>query len=160
MQIMGYYIVFRVRQFELKSEVQIYLKSHIDDRSVSRLQFSVENGKICDERFKWEDEGEFEFAGSMYDVLDSKTDKNTITIYCLRDDKENELLNAFADMQQQNSDKGKSGLMFQFFAALYIIPQESSIPTVHLTNLLSYGDYTSFLPHRSSEILTPPPQDC
>ena len=158
---MGYYVVFRVRQLELKSEVHHYLKSHIDDRSVTRLQFAMENSKICDERFKWQDEREFEFAGSMYDILDSKIENNTITIYCLRDDKENELLNSFAEMlRKQNSDKGKSGLLFQFFASLYTIPQEPAIPTATLTGLFSYGYYSTFLLDRTSEIITPPPQHC
>jgi len=161
MQIMGYYIVFRVRQMELKSEVQQYLKSHIDDRNVTRLQFPLHSGKICDERFKWEDEGEFEFEGSMYDVINSRSDGNSITIYCLEDDKENELLKSFADMQgQQDSNKGKSESFFQFFASLYIIPQQTEVVPIHITNLVYYRNYNSFLLHRSSEIITPPPQGC
>jgi len=158
---MGYYIVFRVRQMELKSEVQQYLKSHIDDRNVTRLQFPLQSGKICDERFKWEDEDEFEFEGSMYDLLNSRSDANSITFYCLRDDKENELLKSFSDMQeQQDSNKGKSGSFFQFLASLYIIPQQTEVVPIHITNLVYYRNYNSFLLHRSSEIITPPPQGC
>ena len=146
---------------ELKSEVQHYLKSHINDSNVTRLQFPLQSGRISDNRFKWEDEGEFEFAGSMYDVLDSRSDENSITIYCLRDDKENELLKSLADMQQQqNSDKGKSGTVLQFFATLYTIPQDTEVIPIYIPDVVYFSNYSSFLFHRSSEILTPPPQDC
>ena len=70
MQVMGYYIVFRVRQMELKSEVRMYLQSHQNDSHLTHLEFPAQNGEIIHDKFEWEEENEFRFAGSMYDVIE------------------------------------------------------------------------------------------
>jgi len=71
---MGYYIVFRVRQLELKSEIKMYLKSHKDDQHLTHFEFPVENGQILSDKFEWEEKDEFSFKGSMYDLIEMKVE--------------------------------------------------------------------------------------
>src|SRR5215510_10895581 len=114
MQVIGYYLVFRIRQLELKSEVWLYLKAHSEDEHLTTFVFTIDNGKVLDERFEWEEENEFSLEGSMYDVVDQKIKGNKITIRCVKDDQENELLSSFAHLQKRQQDgKGRMGTLLQ-----------------------------------------------
>src|SRR5580765_8463100 len=107
MQVMGYYIVFRVRQLELKSEVVNYLKSHANDHRLTHFEFTIRDGRVLDKNIEWREDDEFQFAGKMYDVISKHVEGNKLTLACLQDEKETGLLDTFAKAQQTQSQDGK-----------------------------------------------------
>jgi len=161
MQVMGYYIAFRVRQLELKSEVVLYLKSHQNDAHLTHLEFPAQNGKINHDKFEWVEETEFKFAGSMYDVIEMKVEKNKVVLTCLEDQRENDLLKTFAQIQKrQNRGKGNSATALQFLSMVYYSPEADVIPSFNYESLTTFYSYQSPIFNRSGEILTPPPRNC
>jgi len=162
MQVMGYYIVFRVRQLELQTEVKIYLRSHANDRHLTHFEFSTRNGRIVHEQFQWVENNEFQFAGKMYDVIDLREKGEKIILSCLEDKKETELVKSFAATQQEESRTGKntSLSLLQLFSNLYVINEVEGLPLSPQQSPNSYSEYQAFLINRNSEILTPPPQNC
>ena len=161
MQVMGYYIAFRVRQQELKSEVRVYLKSHKHDSHLTHLEFPAQNGKIIHDKFEWEEGDEFSFAGSMYDVIEMKVEKDKVVFTCLEDKRENDLLKSFEQIQKrQNRGKSRSATALQFLSVVYYSPETDVIPSFDYDSLTSYYPYQSPIFDRSGEILTPPPRNC
>jgi hypothetical protein len=159
---MGYYLVFRIRQIELKAEVKTYLKTHTNDHHLTHFQFVVLNGQVQDSRLNWEDEDEFELSGNMYDVIGKSIKGDTLIIHCLKDEKENSLVKSFEHLQnsQSRDGKNKSASLLQFFGNLYVATELDSVPEIIIPELTSFNCYNPLLINRSSEILTPPPKNC
>jgi len=161
MQVMGYYIAFRVRQQELKSEVRVYLNSHKHDTHLTRLEFPAQNGKIIHDKFEWEETNEFSFAGSMYDVIEMKVENDKVIFTCLEDKRENDLLKSFEQIQKrQNRGKNRAATALQFLSVVYYSPDTDVTPPLNHELLTSYYSYQSPIFDRSGEILTPPPRNC
>jgi hypothetical protein len=162
MQVMGYYLVFRLRQLEVKSEVRIYLKSNTDDKHLTHFNFTIKDGHVLDKRFIWEEDNEFEFAGKMYDVIEQTIKGNKLMLRCLEDQKETDLIKTFGQFQKSQSQNGKSKSisLLHFFGSLYVVTEITSLPSLTGQALASYLDYHSPLIDRSREILTPPPKNC
>jgi len=161
MQVMGYYIAFRVRQQELKSEVRVYLQSHKHDSHLTHLEFPAQNGKIIHDKFEWKEKDEFSFEGSMYDVIEMKVEKDKVILTCLEDKGENDLLKTFKQIQkQENRGKSRSTAALQFLSLVYYSPDTEVIPSCNFEPLTSYYSYQSPIVDRSAETLTPPPKNC
>ncbi len=139
----------------------MYLQSHQNDSHLTHLEFPAQNGKIIHDKFEWEEENEFRFAGSMYDVIEMKVGKDKVVVTCVEDKKENDLLKTFEQIQKrQNRGKSRSGAVLQLLSVLYYSPQIEPIPTFNYELLTSYHPYQSPIFDRSGEILTPPPENC
>jgi hypothetical protein len=162
MQVMGYYIVFRLRQLELQTEVKIYLRSHANDRHLTYFEFDTRNGQVVNEQFQWAEKNEFQFAGKMYDVINLHVQGGKMLLSCLEDKKETELIKSFGASQQQQSRTGKntSTSLLQFFANLYVITELEYITATPPEASSLYSEYQFLLANRNHEILTPPPQNC
>ena len=161
-QVIGYYLAFRLRQVELKKEVHAYLKSHTNDAHLTYFEVQLQNGAFTDERFAWENENEFEFAGKMYDVIDSTTTGNRMVMHCVEDKKETELLKAFAALQNSETQHGKSrtASLLQLITTVYLPIQITCIPPAPIVIKYNFNSYISSIVERAADILTPPPQNC
>ena len=159
---MGYYLAFRLRQVELKKEVRAYLKSHTNDEHLTHFEVQLQDGTFTDERFAWENETEFEYAGKMYDVIEKIITGNSMVMHCLEDQKETELLKAFASMQNRETQHGKNrtASLLQIISTVYLPIQITCIPPPPIASTYNFKSYTSTLVERAADILTPPPQDC
>jgi hypothetical protein len=161
-QVMGYYLAFRIRQNEVKEEMHAYLKSHTNDQHLTHFHLPLHNGELNDERFTWDNDNEFEFAGKMYDVIERNVSGDAVVLHCLEDAKETELLKVFEQMQKSESQKGKSrtASLVQLISTLYLPMQASPIAPAPAEATNDFNSYTSSTVERAADILTPPPQDC
>lgn len=161
-QVIGYYFAFRLRQVEVRREVYAYLKTHTCDNNLTHFQLQLNNGQLADDRFAWENENEFEFAGKMYDVIERNVAGNNVVLHCLEDKKETELVNAFGETQKNQSQQSKSrtASLLQILSVLYLPAQVDSLSPAAVTMQHSFTCFTSTIIERAADILTPPPQDC
>ena len=161
-QVIGYYFAFRLRQAEVRTEVYAYLKSHTNDTNLTHFQLQLHNGEFTDERFAWENENEFEFAGKMYDVIERKVKGDNVVLHCLEDKKETELVKAFEEAQRSQSQQSKTrtASLLQMLSILYLPAQSESVSPAPITIQQTFISYTSTIIERAADILTPPPQDC
>jgi len=159
---MGYYFAFRLRQVELKKEVHAYLKSHTNDIHLTHFSIQLQKGQFTDERFAWENEDEFEYAGRMFDVIEKRMEGNIMVMHCLEDKKETELLRAFEETQKSESQQGKSrtASLVQLISTLYLPVQVSSLCAISTAIPHNFNCYTASVVERAADILTPPPQNC
>ncbi len=159
---MGYYLVFRIRQIELKAEVKTYLRSHPDDQVITHFEFTLRNGDVIDPGFSWEDESEFEFNSNMYDLIEKTIDGDRMVVKCVKDEEENQLIKAFEHFQGKQSRHGKSrtGSLSQFFASSYVTADATDISHFNYLSSTEFNIYNSLLLDCFNEITTPPPKSC
>ena len=161
-QVIGYYFAFRLRQVEVRREVYSYLKSHTSDKNLTHFQLRLINGQFTDERFSWENENEFEFAGKMYDVIERTVTGNNVVLHCLEDKKETELVKAFEETQrsQTQQSKNRTASLLQILSIMYLPVQVESVSPDSISAQHIFISYSSSVIERATDILTPPPQDC
>jgi hypothetical protein len=85
---MGYMLVYSFNRMVLRDQVFSNLSSNSDNNLTS---FTISKSKR-DEVFSSRKQLEIKVEGQMYDVVRYKDDGNSITYYCLRDHKEEQLI--------------------------------------------------------------------
>lgn len=84
----GTYLYIYLKKISLKKEVAKIINNQLDENDVVILRFTEEEKNIV---LEWKHEGEFEYAGHMYDIVDQGIDGNTTWYKCYRDHKETRL---------------------------------------------------------------------
>jgi hypothetical protein len=110
----GSYIMYMVSARQLKQEVRTYISNHPGVADVV-FTFDLDNGKVTDKSFYWEDDGaEFSYKGSLYDVVSSRQEGGKLFVKCIGDKKEKELKLSMAKMNRNN--KSKTNFSFSPFS--------------------------------------------
>lgn len=140
--------------------MKAYLSQYNDSSCGSYLSFNIQNNKIIDNDFKWEEEGgEFRYRGELYDVVSVKKINNTITICCLKDGNENKLEKQVNNIHKNNNTKTPSSALslLKFFSAFFMPDKESPIFYYSLdTQTGSIANETSVA--NNIEVIKPPPR--
>lgn len=85
---MGYIIVFKITQIQIKKEVKRELKSKVKSTDLHLISFS----KNDLDKINWmEEEKEFLLNNKMYDIVKKEISENSVLFYCIDDKKEAEL---------------------------------------------------------------------
>jgi len=84
----GTYLWLTFHKINLKKEVKHKLIAGIDKEELVLLQFSKNE---IDKKLRWEHSKEFEYKGQMYDVVETKTTKDSISYWCWWDYEETKL---------------------------------------------------------------------
>ena len=89
---MGYFIAFKVTQFQMKSTIVSQIKLGISNDAQTII--TINKNELS--KIDWqENDKEMVYNNKRYDVIKSKEDKTTITYYCINDKQEETL---FADL--------------------------------------------------------------
>jgi len=156
----GYWLVIRHQQQALKREMKRQLQADPNLQGQAELQFALQNGIPVDNNFSWEEEEEFSWNGKMYDIIEQHTVRNILTIRCIQDIKEKELLKKFCELEKQQDGKsGKNKSIVQLISGFVFepvsTPESFLIPKFSLQHVEHYLSlYTLF----DKEIITPPPR--
>jgi hypothetical protein len=90
--LLGYYPVFELRQYNVRSEIRSRIKQVVSDQQLEKLVFTP--GAYS--RLKWvEHKSEFTFAGELYDVVRTEIAEGKVVIFCINDNKEQALISAY-----------------------------------------------------------------
>ena len=136
------------------------LRLNLKPAEQTEFEFILINGKTADPSFVWEDEDEFRYNGSIYDVIEKKVSGDKLQLRCIDDAKETALIKKMETLQkEQHGDQQKSRavllqqlLSLLFFHPYYCEPAAESSVLVHVNH--NYASFTSV----ATDIVTPPPR--
>jgi hypothetical protein len=150
----GYIILFWQIQQDVKREMIQKISGVVPDNELTCIKFL----KTDISSAEWKEMNEFEYQGSMYDVVKKEVSSKYYLFYCLNDQKEDELIKIYN--RHFNNDKEKSTQNSSRILTL-IAPAilKSNIPVKRFDMVSSIKNYLSFN-YQSIWLdkLTPPPK--
>ena len=117
----GAYFWLQIKKQLIRKEIKWKMIDGIDREDLVLLRFSVEESKSL---LNWKHSREFEFRGEMYDIVEVKTEGDSVFYYCWWDHEETALniqLNKLvAHAAGKNSQSRETvNQVIQFFKSLY-----------------------------------------
>lgn len=91
LQSQGPWLIFKVQQFALRSEIKQQIKAGIPDHDLVRIAIANAWQTENNDRIEWEHGKEFRFDGQWYDVVKSEAKQDSTVYLCIHDAKENQL---------------------------------------------------------------------
>lgn len=156
----GYHLLYIYHQQELKSEMKAFLKAHHSSRFGTKLVFAMNEGKVNNASFSWEEENEeFRYQQELYDVVSIEKTKTNIEIICIKDNDENQLesqLNEIRKLSKPNSSKSNQNT-FKFFSVFYLQKSQSNDLSIAKNIIVPYR-FSSELVRTFFDIQAPPPR--
>lgn len=158
--LIGYYTVFKVLQYQVRDGVKQRIKQSVPDNEFVLISVSIadNNSLIWTKPNK-----EFRYKGEMYDIVKQETKEDVILYYCIHDFKESKLFaNLDEHIQRHIADNPKQRkeaenilkrLAKDYFFQVFTINR--------LSELLQNIEYKIYLQTYNSiclEILIPPPK--
>lgn len=155
------YSCLQYRKAVIRKEVKRRMKTGLKPSELVLLKFSKSESQT---KLRWEHAREFEYAGQMYDIIETEIKGDSIFYYCWWDHAETmlnkQLTNLVADTLAKDPKKQESQKrLLHFYKSLYFadLPVSqvlvSIFPQKQKTCL-----YTFFLPSRCFPPPTPPPE--
>lgn len=155
----GFHLVFAVHQQQLKREMRAYLQVNNDARYGSHFVFKLDNNKINDPAFEWEEEGqEFRYRSELYDVVSVTKLGNELKITALKDANENQLEQQVNQLNKDRNNKAAgTATALKFFGVCNgMRAPEYSFYNPSCT--VVYNLYSANPCDNARDILTPPPR--
>jgi hypothetical protein len=150
---------FNVEQSSIKKEIENIIEKNVSDKDLIVVFVSGET----ENEINWIDKEEFNYKGSMYDVVKTFKDSQGTRYYCISDKKETALL-AELDEHIKNyvtgsgagkPEKNKSKIFFK----KHIVPQKEIILFEISEKKILYSEYTfSTKKDFFRNIFIPPPE--
>jgi len=154
------YSIFQFQKYTVRKEVKKQLVSKINKDNLVLIKLSK---KEADEKLEWEHSREFEYLGTMYDVIDGETRNDSVFYWCWEDNEEtklniklNALLEKTAAPDQINNENLKQ--LSNFLSTLFYShenPFDISRNKDRATFSSCYLNFYSTLP---TDPQTPPPK--
>ena len=158
LNVIGYHVVFRLRQAEVKAEMKKLLRSNMNNKDVEQFVFSLKDRDAI-EKLEWEGDDEFSLDGKMYDVIEKRTENGKLIIRCISDEKETILIKKYEQINNEaGNSKGKTALLIKLIGSSYLATSASdlSINDFQPIQKTSFTDGIISIDH--PDVLTPPPQ--
>ncbi|MES2837354.1 MAG: hypothetical protein V4667_07515 [Bacteroidota bacterium] len=161
--IVGYDVVFRVTQFQIKKEVKRKLKAGVDKQKLHTIVVPKSWLSQNNKDFKTIHEREFEYKGVMYDVV-TKTEKDDLIYFKCISDKEETKLFAQLDEHIKNhvsafpQTKNKNQKLYKKIAKDYFPPsvKQNLVSFVVITKKQIL--FSEPLNSQFTKVSTPPPE--
>jgi hypothetical protein len=160
-QIIGFVGYFEFSHFKLKKEIKGLLKKGVPKEELVQFTFSAEEIN----NLTWLKKNEFQFQGSLYDVLYSTKHKNgLITFECISDSQEKVLFARLGQTISNNmgDDDHQTPVSnwFKLIKLPYLSVSTDILPLAFIDNskIEYYSFYTNFFQSISFSVDSPPPQ--
>lgn len=151
----GYHLLYQCRLAEVKAAVKENLAA-IPASALTQLLLSPSEAAAL----KWEDEAEFCYHGKMYDVVKAEKKDGRLVYWCLADDKETALTEAYAKTQHSSSGKDTSGSLIKLLNVPFLSVTYSWAIAFPQRLPSSFLNYSSRFSSSGVTVLTPPPKAC
>lgn len=161
--IVGYDVVFRVTQYQIKKEVKRKLKAGVDKQKLHTIVVPKSWLSQDNKDFKTIHEREFEYKGVMYDVV-TKTEKGDLVYFKCISDKEETKLFAQLDEHIKNhvsafpQTKNKNQKLYKKIAKDYFAPNIKQYQITFVFIQKAYSPFKVPLTNMFSEVTCPPPR--
>lgn len=155
----GYFIVFKARQLQVKAEIKKMIKSSVPEAQLVVFRYSP----ATRHEFKWIHSKEFRYKGSMYDVVKKSAVSPTETdIYCIHDVKESGLFRHLDYLVKEAMNHSRNGtntlkVLSVFFAGLFPPPDFSNVFIPECTEI-QYTVIPDLYTCSAYTIISPPPR--
>lgn len=122
--------------------------------------FTIKDGMPVEESFYWEDDHEFHYRGSMYDVIKKEVIANQLYITCIEDGHEQKLVDMLtAHTSSQHGQKGNIQHTASQLILLVFLGTDNYISNSIVSEMtLKISPYSMFAPDWCGDILLPPPR--
>jgi len=148
----GYHLYFRYLQNNIKQEVKHEIRKGLSENELTLIVVTSENEK----QISWiEQNKEFRYNGSMYDVVKSQTKANKTYYYCINDKKEEKLI---ANYARHNRRRNKTLLKIRKVLSNKYFPENFSINTKTNNADIYFTEYQQNYTSIYLETLSPPPK--
>ena len=106
-QMVGVFLLFKVKQAEIRREVKTRIKSGVPEDQITVLRFDTR----VKNNLRWIEDHEFFYNDHMYDVVKTTRDGHFVNYHCLPDTLETKLFKNLnrTVASEMNRDKSKSG---------------------------------------------------
>lgn len=153
----GYHVIYSLRQYQLKEAVKEQMIARLPDSSLEVITID-ENMPS----FIWEEEGrEFSLHGQLYDVARIKTVNGKKVLLCLKDGKEQQLVEERSATQSAgnaNATDKSNGHTIKFQLNDCITEQADHSLPIHGHVCGDYCWFNAILCSSVKEVASPPPQ--
>lgn len=156
----GYFIFFKLEQYEVKKEIKKQIKSNIPKSKLTLIKIAKNKEE---QEIKWcEDAKEFRYKDQMYDIVITEKHQNFTYYYCIKDDKETELF-AKLDIlvnRKINNDKQSNNLktIFNILTCPFLI-DTFVYSFLNISKINIYSNYFIFIKNRTICPDFPPPKE-
>ena len=158
----GYYIVFKTTQAEIRKEIKTKIKLGVPENELTVIEFSKKDFQ----NISWVKENkEFYFKNQLFDIVKKEETLTGILLYCIDDKQEHELFAALDDHINQlistNPQKSNtpSKKLIDHVVKIYFSTNYSYAHTITF-HLLSFPSVSSNYSSLFPEIKSPPPRFC
>jgi hypothetical protein len=105
LQTLGIYLVFKLKQTEIRSEVKNKISTELPDEALVLIKLNNSTANKSGNGFRWIRHNEFSYRGKMYDVVRREQhDRNEIWFFCLSDEQETKLISNFRQQVNDHMD--------------------------------------------------------
>lgn len=154
---MGYVIVFKITQIQIKKEVKREIKSKIKSSDLHLISFSKKDF----EQINWiEEEKEFVLNNKMYDIVKKEMSDNMVLLYCIDDKQETQLfsnLDAHINKHLTNDKSSKKSTLKVIDDNQKVLPASSNMVINYYTFIDHQTAYSLQLFSVDLSLPTPPP---
>lgn len=155
------YFALNLRKSEIKKSVKHMLMHTVDKEELIHFTFTK---SFAENELRWEKDHEFELNNKMYDIVEQKETKDSISYICWLDKEETKLnaklhqlthLNFLNDHQKKNCE----GSLIYLAESLYLPPKIERSSFFTLSFKENYFSYNRALLVKAYLPLTPPPNN-
>ena len=156
--LIGYTAVVYYSQKDLKRRIKENIFTFLKD---SELEvFSINQSEPFPENFNFIDEHEFSFKGKLYDIVRQSTSDDTVFLYCINDENEEEIIEKYKEFIEDNLDElaeDKSELNCFKLINLEVQP-DIAVLNLEKDESILFIKYSKELQYRYYDIPSPPPK--
>ena len=160
--IAGYFIVFKLMQYEARKEMKAYIKQNLNDEEMEVIV--IPNNKIgtAGSGFRFVEENEFIYNDKLYDIVRKKTDGNKTIFYCINDKFEENLFSGLFEHTKRNTDQNtpineKSNKLTKSIVK-EALPEKQVLLHYAINQSITHFKYALFIKEQFIPILSPPPK--
>ncbi|HET6995231.1 MAG TPA: hypothetical protein VFI06_09640 [Chitinophagaceae bacterium] len=126
----------------------------------TKFEFELVQGNVVAPGFEWEEENEeFRYNGSMYDVIHAEVAGNILHVRCVDDAKETDILKQIEYLQEKTHRNKKSWpLQFQKLLSVLLFCPDTEGSVTKPASLHHQDHYREKAPLVILDILSPPPR--
>jgi uncharacterized protein (UPF0333 family) len=157
--VVGYFIVFKVEQFQVKSEIKSAIRAGLSTEALVIINIDKSDaGSI-----EWMEFGEeFRFKDNLYDVVKYTETKKTITYYCINDSREESLFSNLTEhinihVATNNAQKDSKKLNKHVIKLYFLTVQQSVLPATCM--FINLPPKTIIFASATIKKLIPPPPE-
>ena len=149
------------RQMALKREMKARLRSDPNQFEQTVLEFELVRGEPVAPSFEWEEEeDEFRYNGSIYDVIEKKITGSLMILRCIDDKQESDIINKIEELQKkQPGNKSSEPAPMQQLLSMLLFNQHNGYEQANLFSPLHHIDhYIESFNMIIIDIQSPPPR--